>query len=175
MPNWTLTNCQLNYSANSSQPPLQSSTQLPTLNWTLSLTNQLLHFISFHSTQLNYGIFKVKVALQLAVYCQLVCLGVKLFENHDQRYIFSQLNSCGNSPYVTSSLRRKQISLLGLSLAFRQVYISHIQRVTDNASFWTTHKSSVSTDFVKQIVSILSILRYNGSFIWTVVTAKFKP
>jgi hypothetical protein len=30
--NWTLVNCQLNYSAISSQPPLQSSTQLPTLN-----------------------------------------------------------------------------------------------------------------------------------------------
>jgi hypothetical protein len=84
-------NCQLKYSAISSQPPLQSSTQLPTLNWTLSLTNQLLHFTSFHSTQLNYGIFKVKAALRLEVYRQSVCLGVKLFETHDQRSIFSNL------------------------------------------------------------------------------------
>jgi hypothetical protein len=31
--NWALVDCQLNYSTVSSQPPLQSSTQLPTLNW----------------------------------------------------------------------------------------------------------------------------------------------
>jgi hypothetical protein len=31
--NWTLVNCQLNYSAIYSEPPLQRSTQLPTLNW----------------------------------------------------------------------------------------------------------------------------------------------
>jgi hypothetical protein len=51
--NWTLVNCEMNYSAISSQPPLQNSFQLPTLNWTLSLTNQLLHFTSLHFTQLN--------------------------------------------------------------------------------------------------------------------------
>jgi hypothetical protein len=32
--NWTLVDCQLNYSAVSSQLPLQSSPQLPALNWT---------------------------------------------------------------------------------------------------------------------------------------------
>jgi hypothetical protein len=31
--NWTLVNCRLNYSAISCHPILQSSTQLPTLNW----------------------------------------------------------------------------------------------------------------------------------------------
>jgi hypothetical protein len=100
--NWTLLNCQLNYSVTSSQPPLQSSTQLlnlnslthqpttslnwladnsnqqlsaiiwqltgsqagghftPTslsslhrLNWTLSLTNQLLHLTSLNWTADN--------------------------------------------------------------------------------------------------------------------------
>jgi hypothetical protein len=46
---------------------------------------------------------KVKVTLQLAVYRQSVRLGVKPLETHDQT--FFQLNSCGNSPYVTSSPR----------------------------------------------------------------------
>jgi hypothetical protein len=40
--------------------------------------------------------------------------------------IFFQLNSCGNSPYVTSSLTRRWLHLLWIRLAFRQVYISHI-------------------------------------------------
>jgi hypothetical protein len=47
--NWTLVNCHLNYSAISSQPPLQSSTQLSTLNRTHSATN---YSISLHSTEL---------------------------------------------------------------------------------------------------------------------------
>jgi hypothetical protein len=53
--NWTLVNCQLNYSATSSQPTLQSSTQLPTLNWTLSLTNQLLYFTQLKCTHPSWG------------------------------------------------------------------------------------------------------------------------
>jgi hypothetical protein len=50
-PSRTLTS-SLKYSAISSQPPLQSPTQLPILNWTLSLAYQLLHFTSLHSTEL---------------------------------------------------------------------------------------------------------------------------
>jgi hypothetical protein len=46
---------------------------------------------------------KVKVTLRLAVYRQSIHLGVKPVETHDQ--IFFQLNSCGNSPYVASSLQ----------------------------------------------------------------------
>jgi hypothetical protein len=49
--NSTLVNSQFNYSAISSQPVLQSSTQLPTLHWTHSLTHQpttLLHFTSLN-------------------------------------------------------------------------------------------------------------------------------
>jgi hypothetical protein len=37
-----------------------------------------------------------------------------------------QLHSCGNSPYVTSSLTRRGVCLLWLCLALCQVYISHI-------------------------------------------------
>jgi hypothetical protein len=46
---WTLADCHFNYSAISSQPSLQSSTQLPTLNWTLTRQPTT----SLHSTQLN--------------------------------------------------------------------------------------------------------------------------
>jgi hypothetical protein len=42
------------------------------------------------------------------------------------RDCFPQLNLCGISPYVTSTLTRKWICLLWICLAFRQVYISHI-------------------------------------------------
>jgi hypothetical protein len=49
---------------------------------------------------------KVKVTLRLAVYHQSVRLSVKPLEVHDQRFFFFQLNSCGDSPYVTSSLTR---------------------------------------------------------------------
>jgi hypothetical protein len=66
--NRTLVNCQPNYSAISSQPPLQSSIQLPTLNWTLSLTNQELHFTQQNCTQSR--------------------LGVKPLESHDQIFFF---------------------------------------------------------------------------------------
>jgi hypothetical protein len=47
---------------------------------------------------------EVKVTLRLAVYRQSLHLGVKPLETHEQRFFFSKLNSCGNSPYVTSSL-----------------------------------------------------------------------
>jgi hypothetical protein len=46
--------------------------------------------------------------------------------------IIFQLNSCGNSPYVATSLRRRWVCLLWICLAFRQVYISHIQHVIEN-------------------------------------------
>jgi hypothetical protein len=53
---------------------------------------------------------KVKVILRLAVYRQTILPGVKTLETHDQRFLF-QLNSCGNSPYVTSSLTRRWVCL----------------------------------------------------------------
>jgi hypothetical protein len=54
---------------------------------------------------------KVKVTLLLAIYRQSVRLGVRHLETHDQ-ITFFQLNSCGNNPYVTSSLTRRWICLL---------------------------------------------------------------
>jgi hypothetical protein len=69
---------------------------------------------------------RVRVTLRLAVYRQSVCLGASPLEAHDQRFFFFQLNSCANSPYVTSSLTRRWGCLLLICLAFRQVYVSHI-------------------------------------------------
>jgi hypothetical protein len=43
-------------------------------------------------------IIKAKVTLRLTVYRQLVFLCAKPLETHDQKYFFSQLNACGNSP-----------------------------------------------------------------------------
>jgi hypothetical protein len=63
---------------------------------------------------------KVEVTLRLAVYRQSVRLGTKPLETHDQRFFF-QLNPCGRSPYVTSSLTRRLDCLLRICLAFRQV------------------------------------------------------
>jgi hypothetical protein len=50
----TLVNCQPKYSAICSQLNSQSSTQLPNLNRTHSLTHQLLHFTSLHFTSLHF-------------------------------------------------------------------------------------------------------------------------
>jgi hypothetical protein len=50
--NSTLADCQINYSTISSHPSFQNSTQLPTLNWTLSPTS--FHFTSLHFTSLNW-------------------------------------------------------------------------------------------------------------------------
>jgi hypothetical protein len=45
---------------------------------------------------------RVRIPLRLASYRQSVRLGARPLETHDQ--IFFQLNSCGNSPYVTYTL-----------------------------------------------------------------------
>jgi hypothetical protein len=51
-----------------------------------------------------------------------ISLGVKPLETHDQTLFFFQLNSSGNSPYVTSSLTRRWVCLVWICLAFRQVW-----------------------------------------------------
>jgi hypothetical protein len=61
-----------------------------------------IQFLSDWWLPSNSQILKVKVNLRLTVYCQSVRLGVRPLETHDQSF-FLQLNSCGNSPYVTSS------------------------------------------------------------------------
>jgi hypothetical protein len=60
-----------------------------------------------HATteQVLQEVFLVRVTLRLAVYRQSVRLGAKLLETHGQNSS-SQLNTCGHSPYITSSLTR---------------------------------------------------------------------
>jgi hypothetical protein len=84
-------------------------------------------------------------------------LGARPLEAHDQNFFFQQ-NSCGNSPYVASSLTRRWVCLLWICMAFHQVYISHIWHVIENSSFCTAEKSSVSTGFTEQIMPNLWIL-----------------
>jgi hypothetical protein len=104
---------------------------IPDLHNLQSLHTNLLatlHFpCNFSGPQLKSSKVKVKVrvALRLAVYRQSVRLGVKPLETHDQTF-FLQLNSCGNSPYVASSLTRRWVCLSQICLVFRRVYISHI-------------------------------------------------
>jgi hypothetical protein len=111
------------------------------LNYTLHISHikSSLHsrtlatkfFFTASPPELNFQLtgskVKVIVTLRLAVYRQLVRIGVKPLETHDQNFFF-QLNSCGNSPYVASSLTRRWVCLswILVCLAFRQVYISHI-------------------------------------------------
>jgi hypothetical protein len=47
--------------------------------------------------------------------------------------IFFQLNLCGNSRYVTSSLTRRWVCLSLIPLAFRRVYVSHLLHVIGNS------------------------------------------
>jgi hypothetical protein len=80
---------------------------------------------------------KIKVTFWLAVYRLLVLPDVKPLKTHNQR--FFQLNPCGHSPYVTSSLTRRWVCLLfrpfnvrwdsgGLSLWEKSLLIFMFQR-----------------------------------------------
>jgi hypothetical protein len=50
---------------------------------------------------------------------------VKPLDDHDQRFFF-QLNSCGHSPHVTSSLMVGWVCLLWICLALSSVHITHL-------------------------------------------------
>jgi hypothetical protein len=158
-----------------SRPRWLSSISLQLPSWTNWLPAAEL-WTQLDSTPLTE--VRVRITLRLAVYRQSVRLGAKPLEVYDQRF-FLQLNPNGHSPYATSSLTTGWVCLLWICLAFRQVYVSHLQRVIENSSLRTIYKSSVSTGFAKQIMPNLRILCYNGSLVtWTVViviAAKFKP
>jgi hypothetical protein len=57
------------------------------------------------------------------VYSQSVDLGAKPPETHSQNFLFSQLNTCGHCPYITSSLMRGWVCNLQLLLAFISTFI----------------------------------------------------
>jgi hypothetical protein len=110
--NSTLVSCQLNYSAISSQPSIQGSYQLPTLNWTLSLTNHLLNFTSINWTTtqpspspshlMTGGLPPISSSSRQALWDSLPG-------------IFFQLIPSNHSPYVTLSLTRKWVYLLRIA------------------------------------------------------------
>jgi hypothetical protein len=126
-----------------------------TLNPILCCNCQLsrCHFFSIIFAELNsrlltwnsgtWLILKVKVTLRLAVYRQSVRLDVRPLEAHDQR-LFFQLNSCGNSSYVTSSLTKRWGCLLWICLTFRQLTHS-----SESESYVTTDDQSASLSWYK--------------------------
>jgi hypothetical protein len=79
----------------------------------------------------NYSeIQRVRVTLWIVVYRQSVRLGTETLVDHYQRFFLFQLNPCGHSPYVTSSLMRGWICLLWICLALSSV------RITHTACYW---------------------------------------
>jgi hypothetical protein len=64
----------------------------------------------------------IRVTLWLTVYRQSVHLGFKPAETHEQ-YSFFQLNTCGYSPYVTSSVMRGWVCHLQWLLALTSAVI----------------------------------------------------
>jgi hypothetical protein len=83
-----------------------------------------LHTHTNHSSRSSQRFFltfkdwgRVRVTLRLAVYRQSVRLGAQPLESHDPRQFF-QLNPCGHSPYVTSSMTRRCGCLLWIGSAF---------------------------------------------------------
>jgi hypothetical protein len=79
---------------------------------------------------------RVRDTLRLAVYRQPVRLGAKPLETHGQNY-FSQVNSCGTSPYVTSSLTRGRFCRFQLLLAIASAF------TIGSESRWTRDHNSL--------------------------------
>jgi hypothetical protein len=77
--------------------------------------------------------FRVGVTLRLAVYRRSVHLGDKPLETHGRK--FFQLNTCGYSPYVTSSLTRELNCHLQLLLALAVAIILR------SKSLWTHNRN----------------------------------
>jgi hypothetical protein len=68
------------------------------------------------------GRVTVKTYFTTGVLRRSVCLGDKHLETHDQN-LFFQLNTCGHSPYVTSSLMRRWVCRLQMPLALASAVI----------------------------------------------------
>jgi hypothetical protein len=96
------------------------------------------YLCSWYPYQISGKSVRVRVTLRLAVYCQSVPLIDKPLEITTSNFIF-QLNTCGYSPYVTSSLRRGWVYRLQLLLALASAVIltseargTHDQVVSDS-------------------------------------------
>jgi hypothetical protein len=77
-------------------------------------------------------------------------------ETHDQSFFF-QLKPCGNSPYVTSSLTRRWVCLVRISLAFRQACVSHFQHIIENSSFCAIYKFYTVAQNARLLVCYLAM------------------
>jgi hypothetical protein len=64
---------------------------------------------------------RVRVTLLLAAYRRSVRLGAEPLETHDQNS-FSQMNTCGHSPYIPSSLTRGWVCYLQLLLVLASAF-----------------------------------------------------
>jgi hypothetical protein len=106
------------------------------------------HALSLSNTDSRLKAPLVTVILRLAVYRPLVLLGAKSLEAQGEIFFF-QLNPCSPSPYVTSSLTRRQVCLLWMCLAFRQVYISHIYSMLLKILPCALYKSPLSAQYLR--------------------------
>jgi hypothetical protein len=91
----------------------------------LTFWKKLVHLL--RGMRVSFVKVKVKNTLRLAVYRQSVHLGAKLLEDNDQRF-FLQLNPCGQSPYVISSLTTGWVCFLWIGFAslLSSVHIAHM-------------------------------------------------
>jgi hypothetical protein len=86
-------------------PGLSYKLKLSTTHWLLMSESELLYDWRFAASQFVFA--------------------TSPFRLRTSNFIF-QLNTCGYSLYVTSSLTRRWVCLLRICLAFHQVYISHM-------------------------------------------------
>jgi hypothetical protein len=118
----------------------------------------------------------VRATLRLEIYRQSIRLGAKPLETHYHNF-FLQLNPCGHSPYVTSSLTRRWVCLLWIGFAFVKCTY-RIYSMLLKILLCALYTSPLSVQAL-QSRSCISYLCYNGSLVtWTVVSltaAKFKP
>jgi hypothetical protein len=106
------------------------------------------------SLSLRHLSVRVIVTSRLTVYRQSVCLSAKPLETQGQNFFF-QLNTCGHSPYVTSSLTRGWICRLQLLLVLASAFIfrSESRRTHDHI-------------LLSQIQGTLFLLSFISHYFW---------
>jgi hypothetical protein len=159
-------------------PASYSSLHNPTVNWAFTLNWQLRNSTADSQLTVAPSLLSLPCRVQLSteLYSKSKSKSKFLYDwwftanqfvlassplRRTTSYFF-QLNSCDNSPYVTSSLTRRWVCLLWICLTFRQMHFTHI------ACYWKfflLHYTQVSTGFTEQIMQILRILCYNGSLV----------
>jgi hypothetical protein len=109
------------------------TTELPSTSCCYSLrkSSWLAYFHYFRKQEVLRRVpIRVRVTLRLTVYRRSIRLGARPLANHDQRFVF-QLNPCGNSPYVTSSLTRRRFVSYECAWLFLKCIMSNIYHVIE--------------------------------------------